>query len=57
MAVYGLGIVAAPVIGPTLGGWITDNWSWRWNFYINVPLGALAAVMVTIFVHDPDYHA
>jgi len=55
MAVYGLGIVAAPVIGPTLGGWITDNWSWRWNFYINVPLGALAAVMVTIFVHDPDF--
>ena len=43
MAVYGLGIVAAPVIGPTLGGWITDNWSWRWNFYINVPIGALAA--------------
>jgi DHA2 family multidrug resistance protein len=55
MAVYGIGIVSAPVLGPTLGGWITDNWSWRWNFYINIPIGILAAVMVYIFVHDPDY--
>src|SRR5579885_2867960 len=55
MAMYGVGIVAAPVLGPTLGGWITDNWSWRWNFYINIPLGAVAAVMVYIFVHDPDF--
>jgi MFS transporter, DHA2 family, multidrug resistance protein len=55
MAMYGVGIVAAPVLGPTLGGWITDNWSWRWNFYINIPLGIVAAVMVTIFVHDPDF--
>ena len=55
MAVYGIGIVAAPVIGPTLGGWITDNWSWRWNFYINVPIGIFAAVMVYIFVHDPEF--
>jgi DHA2 family multidrug resistance protein len=55
MAMYGVGIVAAPVMGPTLGGWITDNWSWRWNFYINIPIGIVAAVMVTIFVHDPDF--
>jgi DHA2 family multidrug resistance protein len=43
------------MLGPTLGGWITDNWSWRWNFYINLPTGALAAVMVMLFVEDPDY--
>src|ERR1700730_9102953 len=55
MAMYGVGIVAAAVMGPTLGGWITDNWSWRWCFYINIPLGILAAVMVTIFVHDPEF--
>jgi len=55
MAMYGVGIVAAPVMGPTLGGWITDNWSWRWNFYINVPIGAIAALMVYIFVHDPEF--
>ena len=55
MAMYGVGIVAAPVMGPTLGGWITDNWSWRWCFYINIPLGIVAAVMVTIFVHDPEF--
>jgi MFS transporter, DHA2 family, multidrug resistance protein len=55
MAMYGVGIVAAPVLGPTLGGWITDNWSWRWNFYINIPIGIIAAVMVTIFVHDPEF--
>src|SRR5262249_32794359 len=42
MAVYGMGIIVAPIIGPTLGGWITDNYSWRWIFYINVPVGILA---------------
>jgi len=55
MAMYGVGIVAAPVLGPTLGGWITDNWSWRWNFYINIPIGIVAALMVYIFVHDPQF--
>jgi MFS transporter, DHA2 family, multidrug resistance protein len=55
MAMWGVGLMAAPVLGPTLGGWITDNWSWRWNFYINLPTGILAAVMVTLFVHDPEY--
>src|SRR6478609_9308072 len=55
MAVYGLGIVVAPIIGPTLGGWITDNYSWRWIFYINVPVGILAALMANSFVEDPPY--
>ncbi|HVN91529.1 MAG TPA: DHA2 family efflux MFS transporter permease subunit [Candidatus Binataceae bacterium] len=55
MAVWGLGMMLAPVMGPTLGGWITDNYSWRWIFYINVPTGLMAFVMVAIFVHDPEY--
>ena len=55
MAWWGIGMTLAPIIGPTLGGWITDNWSWRWNFYINVPIGILATLMVWAFVHDPPY--
>jgi len=55
MALYGLGVVVAPIIGPTLGGWITDNYSWRWIFYINLPVGALAVFMANIFVEDPPY--
>jgi DHA2 family multidrug resistance protein len=55
MAVYGMGIVVAPIIGPTLGGWITDNYSWRWIFYINLPVGALASFMANSFVEDPPY--
>ena len=55
MAVYGLGVVVAPIIGPTLGGWITDNYSWRWIFYINLPIGILAVFMANAFVEDPPY--
>jgi DHA2 family multidrug resistance protein len=55
MAMWGVGLMAAPVLGPTLGGWITDNWNWRWNFYINLPIGGIAAMMVYWFVHDPAY--
>src|SRR6476659_9775534 len=55
MALYGMGVVVAPIIGPTLGGWITDNYSWRWIFYINLPVGAVAAFMANAFVEDPPY--
>ena len=55
MSVWGMGLLTSPMLGPTLGGWITYNWSWRWNFYINLPIGIFAAIMVMIFVHDPDY--
>jgi DHA2 family multidrug resistance protein len=55
MAVFGLGVVVAPIIGPTLGGWITDNYSWRWIFYINIPIGILAVFMSNIFIEDPPY--
>ena len=55
MAAFGLGVVVAPIIGPTLGGWLTDNLSWRWVFYINLPVGILAVLMVRAFVEDPPY--
>jgi MFS transporter, DHA2 family, multidrug resistance protein len=55
MSVWGMGLLTSPMLGPTLGGWITYNWSWRWNFYINLPIGIFAAVMVMVFVHDPEH--
>jgi MFS transporter, DHA2 family, multidrug resistance protein len=55
MAVWGMGMLTSPMVGPTLGGWITDNWNWRWNFYINLPIGTLAAILVYLFVHDPEF--
>src|SRR6202043_2076472 len=44
MSVWGMGMLTSPMLGPTLGGWITDNWNWRWNFYINLPIGIFAAI-------------
>ena len=55
MAVFGLGVVVAPIIGPTLGGWITDSYSWRWIFYINLPVGMLALFLTQLFIEDPPY--
>jgi len=55
MAAYGVGIVVAPVIGPTLGGWITDSYTWRWIFYINLPVGLLALFMANLYIEDPPY--
>jgi DHA2 family multidrug resistance protein len=55
MAFWSLGIVAAPVLGPTLGGWITDTYSWRWVFYINLPVGLFSLLMISLFLYDPPY--
>jgi MFS transporter, DHA2 family, multidrug resistance protein len=57
MAVYGMGVVVAPIIGPTLGGWITDNYTWRWIFLINIPVGILSLAMTYLMVKDPPYLA
>jgi len=55
MGFWGLGIVVAPMLGPVLGGWLTDSYSWRWVFYINVPIGVAALLMTKLFVFDPAY--
>src|SRR3954464_12650755 len=55
MAFWALGIVVAPMLGPVLGGWLTDSYSWRWVFYINVPIGIIALFMTHTFVFDPPY--
>ena len=55
MAAYGLGILLAPILGPTLGGWITDNYTWRWIFYLNLPVGVLSLFLMNRFVFDPHY--
>ena len=54
-AVFALGVVVAPVLGPTLGGWLTDTYSWRWAFYINIPIGVFAIFMIGRYVEDPPY--
>jgi DHA2 family multidrug resistance protein len=56
-AVYGMAVVVAPAIGPTLGGWITDNYSWHWVFYINVPVGLISLYLTNRLVEDPPYLA
>jgi MFS transporter, DHA2 family, multidrug resistance protein len=55
MSLFALAALIAPVVGPTLGGWITDDYSWRWDFYINLPIGLLALAACHAVVHDPDY--
>jgi MFS transporter, DHA2 family, multidrug resistance protein len=55
MALFALGVVVAPVVGPTLGGWLTDQYTWRWAFYINIPIGVVATLLIMRFVKDPPY--
>ena len=55
MGFWGLGIVVAPILGPVLGGWLTDSYSWRWVFYINLPVGIVSLVMTKLFIFDPPY--
>jgi DHA2 family multidrug resistance protein len=54
-AVYGIAVVMAPAIGPTLGGWITDNYSWRWIFFVNIPVGILSLLLTSRLIQDPPY--
>jgi DHA2 family multidrug resistance protein len=55
MAIWAMGAIVAPVLGPVLGGWLTDNFSWRWVFYINLPIGLLSVFMIKTFLKDPPY--
>lgn len=55
MSVFGFGVIFAPIIGPTLGGWITDTYSWHWIFLINVPVGIIAVILGNLFIEDPPY--
>src|ERR1051326_6755757 len=55
MGFWGLGIVVAPILGPVVGGWLTDSYSWRWVFYINLPVGIASIIMTNMFVFDPPY--
>ncbi|HEX8715720.1 MAG TPA: DHA2 family efflux MFS transporter permease subunit [Gemmatimonadaceae bacterium] len=55
MALFGLGVMVGPTIGPTLGGWLTDNYGWPWIFFINIPIGIVAAVMIAGYVRDPAH--
>ena len=55
MAIFSMGVVLAPAIGPVLGGWLTDNYGWAWIFYINIPVSLVGMLMVGAFVHDPPY--
>src|SRR5262245_41597702 len=55
MAVWGMGIVLAPTFGPTVGGWIADNWSWRWIFYINLPIGVIGFFMASLLLFDSPH--
>ena len=53
MAIYGVAVVVAPILGPVLGGYISDNYSWRWIFYINIPIGIVSLILTSFIVQDP----
>ena len=55
MGIYGLGVILGPAFAPTLGGWITDNYSWPWVFYVSVPVSIINILLVTRFIKDPPY--
>jgi DHA2 family multidrug resistance protein len=55
MALWGIGVIIAPIVGPVMGGWVTDNLTWRWAFYINLPIGLVSLVLTMLFVFDPAY--
>jgi MFS transporter, DHA2 family, multidrug resistance protein len=55
MAAFGVGIMFGPIVGPLMGGWITDNWSWHWIFFINVPIGIVSVLLTMLFITDPPY--
>src|SRR5271155_6100333 len=55
MAAFGFGVVVAPVLGPTLGGWITETYTWRWAFFINIPIGIVAVILISRLIIDPPY--
>ncbi len=55
MAVWGMGIVVMPILGPIVGGWITDSFSWRWIFFINLPIGIISLILLNTYIFDPPY--
>jgi MFS transporter, DHA2 family, multidrug resistance protein len=55
MAIFGVGVMFGPIIGPLLGGWITDNWSWHWIFFVNVPMGVISLILILLVIVDPPY--
>ncbi|MGO9613466.1 MAG: DHA2 family efflux MFS transporter permease subunit [Dissulfurispiraceae bacterium] len=55
MAVFGIGVMFGPIVGPLLGGWITDNWSWHWIFFINIPIGIISIIIAMLVITDPPY--
>jgi DHA2 family multidrug resistance protein len=55
MAVYGIGAIFAPIMGPIMGGWITDNLTWHWAFFINLPIGLVSLLLTWLFIYDPEY--
>ena len=54
-SLYGMAVVVAPAIGPTIGGWITDNYTWRWIFFLNIPVGIISLLLTSRIVEDPPY--